>query len=1751
MKRVYSKIFAMILVMAIILPANIFAQEVSEVPNDQILQLRDMVRNDSSNKIDKDLLNLEVDENEEVRIIVELNDQPIIDRATILGIKVEDMDQALVKNMSEVLLDKQQTVINDIQRADVNLVVHSSFVNVFNGFSTTVKYKDIDTIALNPLVKSVYIANEYERPVPQMNDSPEITESKYVHENFHYTGEGLVVAVLDTGIDPSHNDFVLDVTPGALDVDDVEDIIEGDPLDPDDDLPGKYFTEKVPYGYNYMDRNQEILDLGEDASMHGMHVSGTIGANGLLKGVAPNVQLLAMKVFGNDPQFPSTFSDIIITAIDDAIILGADVMNLSLGAPAAFVDEDDPEQMAITRAVDNGIVMSISAGNSARFGDGWVPPNEYPYPYAANPDIGVVGSPGLTADSIQVASVNNNISLYGHEVLADGLELEVIGFGKDAWIEDTYSLVPIGGTKYGYPEDYEGLDVRGKVVLVSRGDMSFYDKTQNAAAQGAIGIIVYNNDPTRYFYKDQGGWDIPFMKVQVAEGLALEALLAENGGEVEIDVELELEYLDPVAGFMSDFSSWGTTPTMDLKPEISAPGGNIYSTFNNDTYGYMSGTSMAAPHVAGGSALVLERIDKDSIFDDVTFVDDDKAVLVKNILMNTAVPVLDLNNPDAFASPRNQGAGSMNLRYAMETDVVVTAIDGVAKVNAGTFTSNFISYDLRVTNYGDETAIYELDGIAQTDYIYEGCYPSINTLISEEIGAHFEFYVDGYPITHYLGVAPNSEEVLTVNITFDNSALQRIENLCENGNFIEGFVFLYSDDAILSGNIDTINTSIAAVEVEIGQKEAAIEAQQLVLDGLNTSIAVSEAALQAVIDERDTFVTSNSAIIAAYEAWQDAIAIHQDAMNIYHELLVADPPPLPEVLAFAHENMIEAEQAMIEAEQVYNDLLPSNPTWLLELVNFENQITAMEAELEVLYELLDDELLIMSQLTDELANLQAELATLQAQLAENEYYNALPLSVPFISFYGDWSDAPAFDAPIYDYFNTYYDLTGLYDFATGFLGYDSWGEVNSDYIAISPNGDGYKDAATPVFSLLRNLKDLEFEVQNDSNETITTLGYRSEMRKNYFDRGYDDPYNFLPEYTWDGTSNLEPVEDGQYYYVISGELANGDETEDATKDLVIPVMVDTVSPTISAIEYTNGADTLTVYGSDDGGVGIDGYFLFDFTGEEPELLMASKNGIFDLSGLENRPFIVGFYAIDYADNDCLYPQLALINDGSMPEVRMNPDPFSILDTRDFTVNGIIDEMTEPILFLDGVNVPVTYDPVSDLFEFTKDFSYATDGKKAIDVYVEDEVGNDIGFTRHFYIDSTAPVINVTGEALSLIGGVTNYVVPTKSSIELEAEITENFPDLVVKLNGNTIATFEEPFIENADLLLPVAYTLDETFDLEYGLNTIQILASDVIGNTTVVEYQVYRLSHAEEIPTVEIYFENESPIDLLRNQTVDLVLKARLDNGEIFDITDDVDVEIAVSNSKVSIDDNMTLTAESAGSSVVTATYAGFTATLEVNVSNPSTGGGAPYTPPTTTEEIVDEELPSGVPEFVPGSYIKGYTDGTFKAEGLITRAEICAIFDRILTLASDATVSSFSDVDASYWAFKHISTMEEAKLVKGYLNKSFMPQNNITKGEMATIIARVIDLMGLEVTLEECPYEDISGHWAEAEIIKMYSMGIYIEKDGTLFNPDAKLTRAEAVVYINQLMGTVLAPNDYLVPSFRDVPKDHWAYDHIEAAHR
>jgi lactocepin len=744
-------------------------------------------------------------EQDKVRVIVELESTPAIEYSQQKGLKYSDLSESVKESLESEALAEQQDVVTQLTKQKLSINVLNQFTTVVNGFSAEVEYGSIKRIEAIEGVSKVFITNEYKRPEtkPEMLYSKELVEAQKAWDEYGFKGEGMVVGVIDTGIDPAHRDMVLSAeTEEELTKEEVDAIVA------DQKLPGKYYTEKVPYGYNYMDNNDTVLDLGLDASMHGMHVSGTVGANGDeenggIKGVAPEAQILALKVFGNDPEMPSTWGDIYVKALDDAIKLGVDVINMSLGSTAGFVSPNDPEQMAVKRAVENGVLMSISAGNSAHLGNGFY------NPYASNPDIGVSGSPGLSYDSLQVASYENNfMDLDAATFTIDGADSK-FPFNSASSVHPL-SLPPaayeVAFAGFGKEEDFANVDLTGKYALISRGgDVGFVDKALRAQAAGAVGVIVYNNT---------GGWvnmasdpaiTIPQLFMLKTDGEAVKAAI-DAGKTISLAFNGDMtKASNPDATKMSAFTSWGLTPNLDFKPEITAPGGQILSTLNDNQYGMMSGTSMAAPHVAGGSALVLERVDKEFGLENL-----ERVVMAKNILMNTATPSIDKGDINtAFGynipySPRRQGAGLMQLHAALSTPVVVTeATTNEAKVALKQINGNVATFTLKAKNYSDAAVSYNVGVNVQTDLALFGLLGYSADLLEAQPLVDVGIKVNGVDTAGLetpptVELAAGEEKTITVELDLSNakvenrnaSAYALATEIFTNGFWAEGFVTL-------------------------------------------------------------------------------------------------------------------------------------------------------------------------------------------------------------------------------------------------------------------------------------------------------------------------------------------------------------------------------------------------------------------------------------------------------------------------------------------------------------------------------------------------------------------------------------------------------------------------------------------------------------------------------------------------------------------------------------------------------------------------------------------------------------------------------------------------------------------------------------------------------------------------------------------------------------------------------------------------
>lgn len=770
-----SRFLALLLVMALILPGFTFAENVNNLGSSESKVLERAIdkfkpTSETESVKLKDIAGEFFDDDDEVRIIVELKSNPAIVFATEKNLKYEEMSESSIEQIEKRINNEQEQVKKSIKLNNVNMKYLNSFNTAFNGFSGTVKFGDIELIEKLPQVNKVYISNEYERPdiKPDMDTSKDMIGALPTWD-IGYKGEGTVVAIIDSGIDPSHRDMVLSegTTPKIT-----QETLAGK------NLLGKYYTEKVPYGYNYYDLNYEIKDKGPDPSMHGMHVAGIAGANGDvenegIKGVAPESQLLAMKVFSNDPIYATTFSDIYLVAIDESIKLGADVLNMSLGSTSSFYMPESAEDVAITNATNNGIVCSVSAGNSGSMTYGWTATNSG-YPWRENPDIGVVGSPGLNKDTIQIASIQNthqkaNAITYIKNGEEHKAAMAIAGEINPSEVFSGAQQFADGGS--GHPSEL--TNVAGKIALVVRGGLTanFVDKIQNAQDAGAIGIIVRNHEAGGEALVNMAtpdGQTIPAVFVGYAGGLELLGL--ENKEVIFTDEMITVA--NPNAGKMADSSSWGVTPSLELKPELTAPGGMIYSTLNDDKYGTMSGTSMAAPHVSGGAALVMEYIKEHEIYGQLNL--SQQARLAKVLLMNTANPILD--EYDTEYSPRLQGAGIMNLYSAVSTPVrVVNNITNEAKVELKDFESTEFTMRFKAINDSDTDATYNVDVAVLTDYIHP---LGLNLLVSDYI------YDADINAPETVTVPANGEIIFEVSVDIGT------DSTIYRNMFVEGFVTL-------------------------------------------------------------------------------------------------------------------------------------------------------------------------------------------------------------------------------------------------------------------------------------------------------------------------------------------------------------------------------------------------------------------------------------------------------------------------------------------------------------------------------------------------------------------------------------------------------------------------------------------------------------------------------------------------------------------------------------------------------------------------------------------------------------------------------------------------------------------------------------------------------------------------------------------------------------------------------------------------
>ncbi|MBO4940107.1 MAG: leucine-rich repeat protein [Clostridia bacterium] len=773
------------------------------------------------------------------RVIVELDGDAVFDYAN--GTSVPHYVKSWSgQRAAEKITTEQDAFLSALKKKGISYQLKRRYDTLLNGVSIEIDTKYVSAIKKMDGVKSVVIANSYAEPETVETKSTTVVENKTnVYETGIYDageyasyGEGSVVAVLDTGLDythPAFQGFMSDDVKVAWDEAYIENVIKTKTLTAETrsgslTAAQVYISEKVPFAYDYADDDPDVYP---SYSNHGTHVAGIVGGydrNGYtdkdgnpitdkeFKGVVPDAQLAIFKVFTDDlddPDIGGAVTDDIVAALEDCVTLGVDVINMSLGTSCGFTttnDGDDEGELlnAVYESIQqSGITLSAAASNDYSAGYG----GAFGTNLASNPDSSTVGSPSTFAASFSVASINGQKADYFvanandeddktfvfYEEARD-IDSNPFDFGeemlaKDASGEFEYVVVPGTGERKDYSKAIKDLlKAKPRLVLVKCGDSTFEDKVKVAREFGAAGIIVYNNVAgiIRMNLGEIEDERIPAVSINMNAGNALRKAAVNRIGTIKISKDYK------AGPFMSEFSSWGPTHDLTLKPEITAHGGEITSAVPGG-YGEQSGTSMAAPNMAGFMAIARNYIKERFNTNDPREINR----LAMQLTMSTAGTAYDQDNLPY--SPRKQGAGVAKIENVVNgTNAYLftenAANDNRPKVELGDDPTKSGEYTVtfKIKNFGTTTLQFSTDSVIMTETLAaDGIAVSEQAYLLNDKAAIWT--MDGADVDGTISVGAGEVKEISVHFSLSQDEKDYIDKSFKNGMYVEGFVKLLSE----------------------------------------------------------------------------------------------------------------------------------------------------------------------------------------------------------------------------------------------------------------------------------------------------------------------------------------------------------------------------------------------------------------------------------------------------------------------------------------------------------------------------------------------------------------------------------------------------------------------------------------------------------------------------------------------------------------------------------------------------------------------------------------------------------------------------------------------------------------------------------------------------------------------------------------------------------------------------------------------
>ena len=708
----------------------------------------------------------------------------------------EFRETSTARRLKKELTGNRDAVLAKLEARSLISEVKYTYNHLLDGAFVTTTYEQLEEISRINGVERIIISDTY-LPAEAVENPVDVYEDTGIFDSsdVKYTGKGTIVAILDSGCDYTHTAFTThEVVDPLYDRDDIAGLLAdtlaysyNEGLEAREVYYGNITNGKIAYGYDYADKDPDIMPF---SSSHGTHVAGIIGGDdNVITGVALDTQFAIMKVFGDYAQGGEDGD--ILAALEDSVILGVDAINMSLGSSCGFSREVDNEYK--NEIYDNiekaGISLIVAASNdySSAFGSEAGNTNK-----TDNPDSATVGAPSTFSAALSVASINGNKDKY---MLANGtrevffhesvnLSAKEYNFFEMLGITDgqpkEYEYVTIPG--FGMAINYSGIDVKGKIALVKRGDISFEEKVQFAYEAGAAAVIVYNNVFGDIAMTIGNEAKIPAVSIGKDDG---DILAAQESGTLLFD-------LDNLAGpFMSDFSSWGPNPDLTLKPEITAHGGNILSSIAGGGYEKLSGTSMATPNMCGIVVLIRQYVKEKYPELTAPQVRD----LVNQLCMSTATIALDRHG-NAY-SPRKQGAGIADIAKATTT-LAYLYVDGIGKtkLELGDDPSRTGVYTMTINlkNLSTGEVSYRLGNITMTESISTSD-PEYVAEMGYLLSNAADYRVENGSFSNgILSVEAGKTAKITVTLTLSDADKSYLNANFKNGMYVEGFLTFDNTD---------------------------------------------------------------------------------------------------------------------------------------------------------------------------------------------------------------------------------------------------------------------------------------------------------------------------------------------------------------------------------------------------------------------------------------------------------------------------------------------------------------------------------------------------------------------------------------------------------------------------------------------------------------------------------------------------------------------------------------------------------------------------------------------------------------------------------------------------------------------------------------------------------------------------------------------------------------------------------------------